>query len=120
MNGVFNVTVRCLKIFNTSLLSKWIALSIIRIPLSMILSFSPGFILLDPKSGGTRKGLIVPTPLYHKFYYIQIPLFLIKVFQTHIHTAYYCTLLHFSSVQRRIILCCLSGLGHKAVNNLRV
>ena len=60
MNGVLTVTVKEDNKLTTNLLITQIALSIICIPLSIIRSFSSAFILLDPKSGGTEKGMTVP------------------------------------------------------------
>lgn len=65
MNGVLTVMVREAKKLTTSLLNVQIALSIICIPLSIIHSFSFVFIRLDPKSGGTEKGMTVPNQVYH-------------------------------------------------------
>lgn len=66
MNGVLTVMVREAKKLTTNLLIAQIALSIICIPLSIIHSFSFAFILLDPKSGETEKGMTVPPQVYHK------------------------------------------------------
>ena len=66
MNGVLTVMVREAKKLTTNLLIAQIALSIICIPLSIIHSFSFAFILLDPKSGRTEKGMTVPLQVYHK------------------------------------------------------
>ena len=63
MNGVLTVIVREAKKLTTNLLIAQIALSIICIPLSIIHSFSFVFIRLDPKSGGTEKGMTVPQQL---------------------------------------------------------
>ena len=63
MNGVLTVMVREAKKLTTNLLIAQIALSIICIPLSIIHSFSFAFILVDPKSGGTEKGMTVPQQL---------------------------------------------------------
>ena len=71
MNGVLTVMVREAKKFTTNLLIAQIALSIICIPLSIIHSFSFAFIRLDPKSGGTEKGMTVPPQVYHKNHELQ-------------------------------------------------
>ena len=71
MNGILTVMVREAKKLTTNLLIAQIALSIICIPLSIIHSFSSAFILLDPKSGRTEKGMTVPLQLYHKKYELQ-------------------------------------------------
>ena len=63
--------VREAKKLTTNLLIALIALSIIRIPLSIIHSFSFAFIRLDPKSGGTGKGMTVPPQVYHNNYELQ-------------------------------------------------
>lgn len=68
MNGILTVMVREAKKLTTNLLIAQIALSIICIPLSIIHSFSSAFILLDPKSGRTEKGMTVPLQLYHNKY----------------------------------------------------
>lgn len=65
MNGVLTVIVREAKKLTTNLLIVQIALSIMCIPLSIIHSFSFAFIRLDPKSGGTEKGMTVPKQVYH-------------------------------------------------------
>ena len=49
-----------LSVLRTVFLIKLITLSFICIPLSIILSFSFVFFHLDPKSGGTEKGMTVP------------------------------------------------------------
>ena len=66
MNGILTVMVREAKKLTTNLLIAQIALSIICIPLSIIHSFSSAFILLDPKSGRTEKGMTVPPQVYQK------------------------------------------------------
>ena len=71
MNGVLTVMVREAKKLTTNLLIAQIALSIICIPLSIIHSFSFAFILLDPKSGRTEKGMTVPPQVYHKNHELQ-------------------------------------------------
>ena len=71
MNGVLTVMVREAKKLTANRLNAQIALSIICIPLSIIHSFSFAFILLDPKSGRTEKGMTVPPQVYHKNYELQ-------------------------------------------------
>lgn len=63
--------VREAKKLTTNRLIAQIALSIICIPLSIIHSFSFAFIRLDPKSGGTEKGMTVPPQVYHKNHELQ-------------------------------------------------
>ena len=64
--------VREAKKLTANRLNAQIALSIICIPLSIIHSFSFAFILLDPKSGRTEKGMTVPLQVYHKKYELQV------------------------------------------------
>ena len=72
MIGVFIVIVKELKMLNTVLRIVCITLSIICIPPSKIRSFSFVFILLDPKSGGTRKGMSCPMIIISKIIYFSI------------------------------------------------
>lgn len=60
MNGNFTVMTNELSALQTVFLIRLVALSFICIPLSIILSFSFVFFHLDPKSGGTEKGMTVP------------------------------------------------------------
>lgn len=71
MIGVVTVIVREVTKLTTNLLNKWITLSIICIPLSIIRSFPSVFFHLDPKSGGTEKGMTVPLTVYQDDYLIS-------------------------------------------------
>lgn len=72
MNGVLTVIVKDAKKLTTDLLNTRITLSFIRIPLSIIPSFSFVFIHLDPKSGGTGKGVTAPIQVYHIDFLMQV------------------------------------------------